>query len=142
MIDIFRIPDKSQPHIACVLVDSAAADDRLRRSELTCAIEFMMRGMVLDRLDQFFVNPVGTLFSLFIFPPSEHRLILIIFCLQGLCLLPLEPGRSNTSGAFRWQSSCYPDNAVPQFRGRERGGPQVIFKVDDERASRPYKVCC
>lgn len=62
MIDILGIPGRSQPHLACVLIDGAAADDRLRRSELTCAIEFMMRGMCLDTLDQFSVNPVGPLF--------------------------------------------------------------------------------
>lgn len=58
VIEIFQILGSPQPHLACVLIDGAEADDRLRRSEVVCALEFMMRGIVLDRRNEFVVNPV------------------------------------------------------------------------------------
>ncbi|MCJ1462255.1 hypothetical protein MMC07_000855 [Pseudocyphellaria aurata] len=59
VIEVLGIPNHHQPHIACVLIDGASADgDRLRRSELYCIVEYMMRSMKLDELDQFMVNPV------------------------------------------------------------------------------------
>ncbi|MCJ1467785.1 hypothetical protein MMC07_006410 [Pseudocyphellaria aurata] len=58
VIEILRIPANYQSHLACVMIDGAAADDRLRRSELICAVQYIMRGILLDKLDEFLVNPV------------------------------------------------------------------------------------
>lgn len=63
VIEILGPLGNSEPHLACVLIDGAEADDRIRRSEVVCALEFMMRGMLLDKRDEFFVNPVRLLLS-------------------------------------------------------------------------------
>ncbi|MCJ1464543.1 hypothetical protein MMC07_003156 [Pseudocyphellaria aurata] len=58
VLEILGIPARYQSHLACVLADGAAADDRLRRSELKCVLQYILRGMLLDKYDEFLVYPV------------------------------------------------------------------------------------
>ena len=60
---ILRVDDISQPHLACLLMDEAPADEDLRPSELISAVRLMKQAIRLDRLDQFRVNPVRVCFS-------------------------------------------------------------------------------
>ena len=58
MQHIFTIFDKIEPHLACILYDTAKADDRLHKSELICATYLMKQGMRMDALGQHKVIPV------------------------------------------------------------------------------------
>ena len=60
---ILRVDNTSRPHLACLHIDDAPADEGLRPSELISAIKLMMQAMRLDRRAQFRVNPVRNCFS-------------------------------------------------------------------------------
>ena len=62
---ILRVDDDvSRPHLACLLMDDAPADeDLLRPSELISAVRLMRQAIRLDKLNQFRVNPVRNCFS-------------------------------------------------------------------------------
>ena len=60
---ILRVDDISQPHLACLLMDDAPADEDLRPTELISAVRLMKQAIRLDKLNQFRVNPVRVCFS-------------------------------------------------------------------------------
>ena len=60
---ILRVDDISQPHLACLLMDDAPADEDLRPTELISAVRLMKQAIRLDKLNQFRLNPVRVCFS-------------------------------------------------------------------------------
>ena len=62
---ILRVDDISKPHLACLHMDNAPADEDLRPSELISAIRLMKQAIRLDKLNQFRVNPVRVCFSVY-----------------------------------------------------------------------------
>ena len=60
---ILRVDDISRPHLACLLMDNAPADEDLRPSELISAVRLMKQAIRLDKLNQFRVHPVRVCFS-------------------------------------------------------------------------------
>jgi len=56
IFDIFRVAQ--QPHVACMLVDGQDADERLKKSELHCAVGLMRQSIRMDKVDAYAVNPV------------------------------------------------------------------------------------
>lgn len=58
VVDVLCLKDHSNSHLACIMVDGAEANDQLRRSEVYCAVEFMMRSIYFDKRQRFAVNPV------------------------------------------------------------------------------------
>ena len=61
---ILRVDDISQPHLACLVMDNAPADEDLRPSELISAIRLVKQAIRLDKVNQFRVNPVSVCFSI------------------------------------------------------------------------------
>ena len=61
---IYRVNDISQPHLACLLIDNAPADEDLRPSELIAAVRLVKQAIRLDKLNQFRVNPVSLYFPI------------------------------------------------------------------------------
>lgn len=56
IFDIFRV--SQMPHVACILVDGQDADERLKKSELQCAVRLMRQSIRMDKGVAYAVNPV------------------------------------------------------------------------------------
>lgn len=86
VFEIPGIPERAQPHLACVPIDSAPTDDRLRRPEMCCVVVIMMRGVLSEMVDEFLINSVrqGGKGVLLLFLPLEHRLMLVNCLVKNL----------------------------------------------------------
>ena len=96
---ILRVDDISKPHLACLLMDDAPADEDLRPTELISAVRLMKQAIRLDKLNQFRVNPVRVCFSVPAINCSSDTDMIFFF--TGLCLLLLLLPSSNPGNLLR-----------------------------------------
>ena len=96
---ILRVDDISRPHLACLLMDNAPADEDLRPSELISAVRLVKQAIRLDKLNQFRVNPVRVCFSVSAINCSSDTDTIFFF--TGLCLLLLLLPSSNPGNLLR-----------------------------------------
>lgn len=82
VIQILQADSAHHPHLACLHMDDAPADEGLRPSELISAVKLMKQALHLDKLNQFRVNPVR---KYLLSPLSPTRLVLIqSFCYRSM----------------------------------------------------------
>lgn len=147
MRQVYSIKSRKQRHMACIMADAAAADDRLLASELICAIHLIKAGMDLEDHVENKIIPVSCCSLYILRNPTD------LDC-EGVSLLFLGSKSSGRSGTLRRQPPHSSHNRLCQSRGGESGQNQTAFTLvhehtfwrrclsDARRArSRPYRGC-
>ena len=134
---IFRVDNTNQPHLACLHLDDASAEEGLRSSELVSATKLMKQAMRLDRHNRSCVNPVrSNSLSL----RSADRLILIWSMFHRYMSNPSRIQSSYPRDLLRSRHTLRKQDALHWLRGREQRKYQIFPEVDDEQTERSHEV--